>query len=207
MILPIEIGTVASGLISGTCFGVALEGAGFASPCKLTAQLRFKDWAVFNVMFTAIIVAAAGLYILQLTGLMSTDEMFIPTTYFWATLAGGAFVGIGMSVGGYCPGTSVVGFCSGRVDAFFFFGGLILGPILFAGIYDRLLPMLRAAKGPDAQTVPQLLHLPPWAILLAMIAIAVGVAWWSKRQDAAQSSSETRGDFFRQLPQQSQGEI
>ena len=43
-------------------FGYVLENAGFASPRKLTAQLRFSDWSVFKVMFTAIIVAAIGLY-------------------------------------------------------------------------------------------------------------------------------------------------
>jgi len=184
MTLPINIGMVGSGLITGALFGIALEGAGFASPCKLTAQLRFRDWAVFNVMFTAIIVAAAGLYVLQLLGLMTPQDIFIPTTYFWATLIGGAGVGLGMSVGGYCPGTSVVGFCSGRIDALFFFAGLIVGPILFAGVYDRIQPMLLAAKGPAAQTVPQLLGLPTWLILAAMVAMAVGVALFSRRQDA-----------------------
>ena len=54
-----------SGIILGLIFGYVLENAGFGSGCKLTAQLRFKDWAVFKVMFTAILVSAGGLYLLQ----------------------------------------------------------------------------------------------------------------------------------------------
>lgn len=170
-----DLGPIATGLIGGVLFGIALEGAGFASPCKLVGQLRFRDWTVFNVMFTAIIVASVGIYILQVAGVLTAADLFIPTVFFWATLAGGAFVGIGMGVGGYCPGTCIVGFSSGHLDGIVFFIGLILGPLIFAGIYNLLVPMLVAAQGPTAQTVPQLLHVPGWIVLAAMIVMLIGV--------------------------------
>ena len=40
-------------------FGFVLQRGGLGNGCRLTGQLRFKDWTVFNVMFTAILVAIA----------------------------------------------------------------------------------------------------------------------------------------------------
>jgi hypothetical protein len=180
MTLPLEYSGPVSGLILGGLFGFALERAGFASGCKLTAQLRFKDWAVFKVMFTAILVCAIGLYVLQLAGLMAKDDIFIPTTYFWGTLLGGVGVGAGMAVGGYCPGTSVVSFMSGKADGFVFFVGIILGTIAFAGAYTALEPLIEALPGPEAQTVPELLGVPDWVVIAALVAVYAAVGWFTR---------------------------
>lgn len=184
MSLPLGFNGVVSGLLCGLIFGFALERAGFASACKLTAQLRFKDWAVFNVMFTAILVAAFGMYFLQLTGLLSMDQVYVPTTYFWATALGGVGVGAGMAIGGYCPGTSVVGFMSGKIDGLVFFAGIIIGTWVFAGAYDSMLPLLEAAPGPEAQTLSQLLHVPDWVVLMGLTAVAAVVGWFTARPPA-----------------------
>lgn len=186
MTLPLGLTGIASGLFCGLVFGFALERAGFASACNLTAQLRFKDWRVFKVMFTAIIVAAFGLYVLQTSGMMTKDDIYIPTVFLWATLLGGVGVGAGMAVGGYCPGTSVVGFVSGKIDGLVFFIGLALGTYVFAGAYDAIEPILEAVPGPEAQTVPELLHLPPLLVLFALLGVLVGVGWMTRdRKDTA----------------------
>ncbi|HZU76071.1 MAG TPA: DUF6691 family protein [Dehalococcoidia bacterium] len=189
MTFPLGYTGVVSGLVSGLIFGYALENAGFASACKLTAQLRFQDWAVFKVMFTAILVSATGLYLLQALGLMSASDIYIPTVFLWATLLGGVGVGAGMSIGGYCPGTSVVAFCSGRLDGLMFFLGLVLGTVVFAGAYDWLKPMLEALPGPQAQTLPQLLHLPTWAVLAILLLIAIAVGRMTRRASDAMPAS------------------
>ncbi|WP_240095833.1 YeeE/YedE thiosulfate transporter family protein [Thermomonas flagellata] len=161
-----------SGLVLGGLFGYVLQRGGLGNGCRLTGQLRFKDWTVFNVMFTAILVAAAGLWLLETVGLLSPEEVYVPTTYLWATLLGGAMVGAGMALGGYCPGTSVVGAAAGRIDGVVFFIGLVLGAIVFAGFYDPLQPLMTAAEGPEGQTLQQLLHLPAWLIILALAVVA-----------------------------------
>ena len=187
--MPIHLPAIASGLLCGLVFGFALERAGFASACNLTAQLRFKDWRVFKVMFTAIIVAAFGLYFLQATGAMTKDDIFIPTVFLWATLLGGVGVGAGMAVGGYCPGTSVVGFVSGKIDGLVFFLGLILGTFVFAGAYDAIAPVLEALPGPEAQTVPELLHLPTPVVLLMLLGCLAGVGWLTRERKGVAASS------------------
>lgn len=194
MTLPLEFTGVMSGLYCGLVFGFALERAGFASACNLTAQLRFKDWRVFKVMFTAIVVAAVGLYVLQAAGLMRKEDIYIPSVLLWATLLGGVGVGAGMAVGGYCPGTSVVGFVSGKIDGLMFFVGLILGTFVFAGAYDAIEPILEAVPGPEAQTVPELLHLPTPVVLLMLVACLVGVGWMTReRKPVAKTVTSARG--------------
>ena len=58
---PLNESGMVSGLLCGILFGYVLENAGFGSPVKLSAQFKLTDWAVFKVMFTAIVVAAVGL--------------------------------------------------------------------------------------------------------------------------------------------------
>ena len=173
MTLPIYDGGIASGLLCGLLFGYVLENAGFASPRKLTAQFRLSDWSVFKVMFTAIIVAAIGLYAAEEFGWMQANGVYIPTTFFWATLTGGALVGAGMAVGGYCPGTSTAGLASGRLDALVFMIGMVLGTGLFAGAFDSLKGFYLAAEGPQAQTLSALIGIPTWAVLALLIIVAV----------------------------------
>ena len=108
---------ILSGLLLGAAFGFVLERAGFGNPNKLTGQFRLTDWSVFKVMFTAIVFAAVGLMILEKFHWVDAENLFIPPAFLGAAALGGALVGAGFAVGGYCPGTSVVGLMSGRLDA------------------------------------------------------------------------------------------
>ena len=193
MSIPIYDNGVASGLLSGVLFGYVLENAGFASPRKLTAQFRFTDWSVFKVMFTAIIVAAIGLYAAMAAGLMPANGIYIPTTFFWATLTGGALVGAGMAVGGYCPGTSSVALATGRLDGFFFMLGMVLGTGLFAGVFDPLKGFYLAGEGPQAQTLGALFGIPTWAVLAVLVIVAVlgfAVGGWLERRAGGALTAE-----------------
>jgi hypothetical protein len=197
MTLPLYDDGVASGLLAGVLFGYVLESAGFASPLKLTAQFRFSDWSVFKVMFTAIIVAAIGLYATIAAGLMPANGVFIPTNYFWAMLTGGALVGAGMAVGGYCPGTSAVGLASGRLDSLFFMLGMVLGTGLFAGVFDSIKDFYLAAPGPEAQTLSDLFGVPTWAVLAVLMVVAIaGFAlgtWFEPRHGGALTAEQLNG--------------
>jgi hypothetical protein len=174
MSLPLYDGGAAAGLLSGILFGYVLEGAGFGSPRKLTAQFRLQDWAVFKVMFTAVIVAAAGLWAAKSLGVIGPASVYVPTMFFWATAAGGLLIGAGFAMGGYCPGTSAAGLASGRGDALVFIIGMVIGTILFAAFFEPLEGLYRAAQGPKGQTISQLVGVPDWVIIVALIVAAVG---------------------------------
>ncbi|WP_397541895.1 DUF6691 family protein [Roseovarius salis] len=170
---PLYDNGVAAGLLAGVLFGYMLEAAGFASPRKLTAQFRLQDWSVFKVMFTAVIVSATGLWLLDVFGVFGPDKVYVPTSFFWAIAAGGLLIGAGFAIGGYCPGTSVAGLASGRLDALVFMLGMVLGVGVFAWAYEPLEGFYLAAQGPKGQTLPQLFGVPTWVILLVLAALAV----------------------------------
>lgn len=164
---------LASGLFSGMFFGYALEAAGFASPRKLTAQFSLRDFGVIKVMLTAALVAAIGLYAMRQLGVIGENAVYVPTTYFWAMLVGGAMIGGGFAMGGYCPGTSLAGIATGRIDAIVFAIGMVGGITLFGYVYEPLQGFYLAAKGPEAQRLTDLLGLPEGVILTIFTVIAV----------------------------------
>ncbi len=187
MTLPLYDNGAVAGLLVGILFGYVLEGAGFGSPRKLTAQFSLRDWAVFKVMFTAVIVAATGLWLGEATGVIAANAVFVPTLFFWAIGLGGVLIGAGFALGGYCPGTSTVGLASGRGDALVFILGMIIGTVLFAVWFEPLEPLYRAAEGPKGQTLMDLTGLPTWAILGALVVMAIGgfmLGNWCERRFA-----------------------
>ncbi|HQT45868.1 MAG: transporter [Acidocella sp. 20-63-7] len=172
---PLNLSGPASGLIIGFTFGLILEGAGFGNPCILTTQLRFSNWSVFKVMFTAIIVCAALLYGSQVIGVRPLSSIFVPSVYFWGTLLGSVGIGAGMAIGGYCPGTSMVALWSGRLDGLLFLLGIGAGTLLFNSAYPSIHTWIYAQAGPTGLTLPQLLHLPTPVILVILLAILLAV--------------------------------
>jgi hypothetical protein len=180
--LPLNETGMASGLLCGVLFGWVLESAGFGSPCKLTGQFRLNDWSVLKVMFTAIVVAAVGLWGLQAMGWLGVDAVFVPPALLVAAAVGGVLIGAGFAVGGYCPGTSVVGLFSGRLDAGVFLIGLLLGTWIFAGLYGPAIQALMdAAEVMSGDTLPDALGVAPWVVVLAMVAALVGVFMLGQR--------------------------
>ncbi len=95
-----EMGLVVAA-VSGVLFGFFLERAGFGSPRKLTAMFYLQDFAVLRVMFTAVVVAMAGLLILGGIGQVDLTMLAVPDTYLWPQALGGLLIGIGFAVGGY----------------------------------------------------------------------------------------------------------
>jgi len=182
----------------GVLFGLFLEAGGLGSPRKLTAQLSLRDWTVFKVMFVAIVVAAVGLYLSDLGGLLSSAALKAPTPFYGAMFAGGALLGLGMAVGGYCPGTSVVGLFTGRLDALFFILGMGGGVYLFAYFCGDLQWLFLAGQGMERETLVSLTGLPAWLILLFLAGLAVvGFrfgAWLEGRGDGVVTAEELNVD-------------
>ncbi len=173
------------GVLLGFGFGFVLERAGFGSGCKLTAQFRLTDWSVFKVMFTAIVFAAVGIYVLELAGWVEAASIYVPAPYLWAVAAGGVLIGAGFAVGGYCPGTSAVGVMTGRIDALVFLGGILIGTFAFASLFPWLDPLTTAGELTKGDRLPEALGVPEWLVLAVLVAAAVGVfflgGWFERR--------------------------
>jgi hypothetical protein len=55
---------------------------------------------------------------------------------------------------------------------------------MFAGAYERLAPWLEAGAAPQWLTVPEMLNLPGWIVVLALVGVAAAVEWVLSRQKA-----------------------
>jgi len=118
-------------VVIGIAFGMTLESAGFGNSKLLAAQFYFKDMRVFKVMFTAIIVAMTLIFLSSAMGLLDYNLIYVPPTYLWPGIVGGLIMGVGFIIGGFCPGTSLVGMATGKIDALVFVGGVLFGIYLF----------------------------------------------------------------------------
>ncbi len=161
-----------SALALGAAFGVALERAGLGSARKLMGQFYGTDFAVFQVMFTAIVVAMTGLVALEAGGLLDAGRLYVAPTHLLPQVIGGIVFGVGFVVGGYCPGTGCVGAASGRLDGLAAVAGLVVGTWVFGELFGAIRGFYEATPlGP--LTIPDLTGLPAWIVVALFDALAL----------------------------------
>ena len=122
--------------IIGISFGFFLEKGGLGSSKKLTGQFYFTDMTVFKVMFTAIITAMCGLFILSWSGFLDLPMIKFTPTYGVPYLFAGLIFGSGFVIGGLCPGTSCVSAVTGRIDGIVVMVGILAGIFIFGETFE-----------------------------------------------------------------------
>ena len=160
-------------LIAGIGFGFVLEQAGFSSTKKLVGLFYGYDFTVLKVFFTAGITALIGILLLAHLGLLDLSLIYVNPTFLWSALFGGAIMGIGFIIGGFCPGTSICAASIGKLDglAFVFGGGL--GVLAFAELYPMVSHIyLSQALGSLLMNEMMGMSKIMFAFLLTMIAFA-----------------------------------
>jgi uncharacterized protein len=130
--------TLMTAPVLGFGFGWCLERAGLGSARKLAGQFYLTDLTVFKVMFSALLTAMLGAFWLDRFGILDLQLVYLPETFVWPQLAGGALFGAGFLFAGLCPGTSCVAAASGRGDGLAVAGGMLLGVLLFNLSYSQL---------------------------------------------------------------------
>lgn len=169
-------------VILGIFFGLFLERGGLGNPHKLTGVFYLTDFTVPKVMFTAIIVAATGLYLLSDLKLLDMSRVWIVPTFFWPQLLGGALFGIGFVFSGYCPGTAVAGFASGRIDALVAMLGIGAGSLVFAVLYPYIEGFYLSSPM-DGATLPKVLGISHWFVMVFVYALAGGMFYLMERYE------------------------
>lgn len=169
-------------VILGFFFGLFLERGGLGNPHKLTGVFYFTDFSVPKVMFTAILVAATGLYLLSDIKLLDMSKVWLVPTFFWPQIAGGALFGLGFLVSGYCPGTAVAGFASGRIDAFVTMAGIVIGSLAFAVVYPFIEGFYMSSPMSEA-TLPKVTGLNHWVVMAFVYIMAGGMFYAMERSE------------------------
>jgi rhodanese-related sulfurtransferase/uncharacterized membrane protein YedE/YeeE len=159
--------------VIGIGFGFFLERAGFGNARKLAAQFYLRDLSVLKVMFTAIVTAMTGLYLLSRMGFVDLSLVYLVPTFLVPQIVGGLLLGFGFVIGGYCPGTSCVSAVTGRIDGMVYITGMIAGLVGFAEVYPRLQGFVNMT--PMGQiTLARLFNLPYGLLVFATVLMAVG---------------------------------
>ena len=171
-------------LAIGYFFGWFLEKAGFGSSRKLTGIFYFRDMAVLKVMFTAVVTALVGYRYLLALGWLQQDAVFVLDTYWGAQIVGGLLFGVGFVVGGWCPGTALVGLASAKWDALVFLIGAGLGSILFNELFAVLRPLHEIGHAgllflPDTLGISWRLF--PLLFCLVAVAAFAGSTWLERK--------------------------
>ena len=169
-------------VILGLFFGLFLERGGLGNPHKLTGVFYLTDFSVPKAMFTAMVVAATGLYLLSDLGMLDMNRVWIVPTFFWPQLVGGALFGLGFLFSGYCPGTAVAGFASGRLDALVTMLGIGAGTLVFAIVYPALEDFYFSSSMEGA-TLPPMLGLSHWAVMAFVYLMAAGMFYVMERYE------------------------
>jgi rhodanese-related sulfurtransferase len=166
-------------LLIGIAFGFVLEQAGFSSTKKLVGLFYGYDFTVLRVFFTAGITAMAGVLLMGHYGLLDLGIIYINPTFVKSALIGGAIMGAGFIIGGFCPGTSVCALAVGKLDALAFIAGSLIGVFAFAELFP-VLENLYAANNLGMVKISTYLGLSDiaFAFMLATMAVGAFVATW-----------------------------
>jgi rhodanese-related sulfurtransferase len=176
-------GSYAVYAIVGVAFGMTLESAGFGNSKLLAAQFYFKDMRVFKVMFTAIIVAMTLIFLSSSLGMLDYNLIWVPPTYLWPGIVGGLIMGVGFIIGGFCPGTSLVGLATGKLDAIMFVFGVLFGIYLFGetiGAYAVFFDSSYLGRF----TLPELFDVSYGTVVLAIVVVALALFLVSEKVEA-----------------------
>ena len=119
----------------GFLLGFAIQRVGFTRATKIGRLFYFRDIDVLLAMFAAVVTATLGLSALALLELMDTSRFYFLPTYLAPMAVGGLIFGVGVVVGGYCPGTGAAALVSGKMDALFYILGLFAGTLLFGDLF------------------------------------------------------------------------
>ena len=119
----------------GIIFGFALFHAGFTDSRRIAWAFYFKDVGVPVVMFSAIVTGMLGLWGLSLIGVLDFSEVYMLPTFLLPMAVGGVLFGIGMAIGGYCPGTAAAAVATGKIDGIVFIVGFLIGSLVFGDLF------------------------------------------------------------------------
>jgi len=161
----------------GLGFGYALEQGGFSSSRKLVGVFYGYDMITLRVFLTAVLTASIGLLYFNYVGWIDLSMIYINPTFLWSAIVGGALIGLGIIVGGFCPGTSMVAASIGKIDGMAFVGGIFLGVFFYAETYPWLWESLHNATPMGKIMIYDSLGMEPGTFIFLFTVVSLIIFW------------------------------
>jgi uncharacterized protein len=167
------------GLITGILFGFFLQRGQVLRYGKQLGALRLIDMTIVKFMLSSILVGMVGVYFLKDFGL---GQLSVKATVLGGNVLGGLIFGLGWGLFGYCPGTAVGATGEGRWGEIWGILGMLTGAALFAEAYPFLKLTVLTWGDLGKLTIPELVGVNHWLIIMAMIAISFGLFYWFEKK-------------------------
>ncbi len=167
------------GLVTGIIFGFFLQKARVIRYDKQIAALRLMDMTIVKFMFTSVLVAMVGTYLLKDLGIVNLS---LKTTVLGGNIIGGLIFGIGWGLLGYCPGTQLGALGEGRWDAIWGLIGMLVGAGIFAEMFPFLKNTVLTWGNLGKITIPQVLGINHWIVIVAFVIIGVLMFRWFEKK-------------------------
>ncbi|HNT69081.1 MAG TPA: YeeE/YedE thiosulfate transporter family protein, partial [Syntrophorhabdaceae bacterium] len=166
------------GLVTGVIFGFFLQKARVIRYDKQVAALRFMDMTIVKFMFTSVLVAMVGVYLLKDLGIVNLS---LKTTVLGGNIIGGLIFGIGWGLLGYCPGTQLGALGEGRWDSIWGLIGMLVGAGIFAEMFPFLKNTVLTWGNLGKITIPQILGINHWIVIVAFVIIGILMFRWFEK--------------------------
>ena len=157
-----------TGILIGFLFGVGLVLSGLANPDKIVGMLRLKDFHAMRTMAVFVLVGMLGTWILALVGAAHFD---VKPAAMVSVLLGGALLGIGFGLVGYCPGTGLACAAAGHLDALVSVAGMLSGALVYIFIYPDVAQPLAKVANYGKVTLPEVTGIPSTVWVLVFVGV------------------------------------
>src|SRR5512141_54154 len=117
------------GVAMGIVFGIALEKSRVFEPGIIVGQMQLRNFIMLKVFLTAVATGAVVLAVLNGFGYVKLQPK---AALYAADIVGGLLLGVGITLAGACPGTTLAQVGVGYRDALFTLLGGLLGAVAFA---------------------------------------------------------------------------
>ncbi|HOV90670.1 MAG TPA: YeeE/YedE thiosulfate transporter family protein [Syntrophorhabdaceae bacterium] len=167
------------GFVTGLIFGFLLQKGRVIRYDMQISALRLQDMTIVKFMFSTILVAMVGVYLLKDLGLA---KLSLKSTVLGGNIIGGLIFGIGWGILGYCPGTQLGALGEGRWDALWGILGMHLGAGLFAETYPFFKRTVLTWGDYGKITIHQALGINHWFVIAFMVIIGISMFVWFEKK-------------------------
>ncbi|XP_022099425.1 uncharacterized protein LOC110983978 [Acanthaster planci] len=171
-------------IIAGVIFGLSMEKGRVFEPLHIRNQMDFSSMVMLKMFLAsvaAVLVSMSALSVLPATSqrfALARDNFIcrLSAKGVTASIVGGTLLGIGMTLGGACPGAVLVQIGAGVSNAGYTFLGCILGAILYGLTEQTVAHWTRPKNAAQKIRIDEIVGIPFWKVALPLgVAMAASV--------------------------------